>query len=186
MWNKMYFNQAWANMVHNVASKYNDEPGELEIVNNSVTHSERGSVQHENYLQRWIPTSKHRILLDQFNEITYRANKEMYGYDIWLHVDRLQYTTYNSDVLGEFPTHTDSHIFGKASTQKLTVVVGLTSADSYEGGLFEITSFKAPIQYKLTVGQVLVFPSMLSHRVTPVTSGMRQTLVTWYSGPMWR
>ena len=187
MWNKQYFNQSWVDMVHQIATSYKDEPGEVEIASTGTDHyKERGPSGNENYLQRWIPTKKHKLLLEQFNEIVFRANRDLYGYDIWYYVDTLQYTTYKSECLGEFPSHTDSFLFGKASTQKLSVVVGLTNKDEYEGGVFEINSFKNPIQYKLTAGQVLIFPSMLSHRVTPVTKGIRQTLVTWYSGPMWR
>ena len=45
---------------------------------------------------------------------------------------------------------------------------------------------KQQLQYKLSAGQVIIFPSMVNHKVTPVTAGIRKTLVTWYSGPMWR
>lgn len=187
MWSRQVFNQQWVNLVHEAASSYKDEPGKIESVTSEVdAYKERGVEVEENYLQRWIPTKKHKSLLETFNELVYRANNEMYGYDIWFHVDKIQYTTYKSEVLSEFPTHTDSFLYGKASTQKLTVIIGLTNKDQYEGGVFEITTFKKPIQFKLTAGQVLIFPSMMSHRVTPVTKGIRQTLVTWYSGPMWR
>ena len=35
-------------------------------------------------------------------------------------------------------------------------------------------------------GSVIVFPSFHRHRVTPVTSGIRHSLVTWVEGPHWR
>jgi PKHD-type hydroxylase len=187
MFNVQHFNKAWVDMVHKIAEAYPDEKGELyQYSNNVEDNNNKLKRVNENYLQRWIPTDKHKQLLDHFNKIVFKANKEMFGYNIWLNVDHLQYTTYDSSMNSEFPTHIDSVLYGRPSTQKLTVVVGLTDKGSYEGGAFEINLSNNPIQYKLTAGQVLVFPSMLSHRVTPVTKGIRQTLVTWYSGPMWR
>ena len=38
----------------------------------------------------------------------------------------------------------------------------------------------------LEKGSVIVFPSFHRHRVTPVTSGIRHSLVTWVEGPHWR
>ena len=32
-------------------------------------------------------------------------------------------------------------------------------------------------------GTIIVFPSMLLHKVTPVTKGIRHSLVQWFSGP---
>ena len=32
-------------------------------------------------------------------------------------------------------------------------------------------------------GTVIVFPSAILHRVTPVTKGARYSLVQWYNGP---
>jgi PKHD-type hydroxylase len=36
------------------------------------------------------------------------------------------------------------------------------------------------------LGDALVFPSFLRHRVTPVSRGVRYSLVTWIEGPQWR
>ena len=35
-------------------------------------------------------------------------------------------------------------------------------------------------------GTVFVFPSTLRHQVTPVTSGVRKSLVAWVEGPKWK
>jgi len=35
---------------------------------------------------------------------------------------------------------------------------------------------------KLKVGQMVQFPVVLLHRITPVTKGVRKQLVTWYTG----
>ena len=35
-------------------------------------------------------------------------------------------------------------------------------------------------------GSILIFPSFVEHRVTPVTKGVRKSLVGWYEGPKFR
>ena len=35
-------------------------------------------------------------------------------------------------------------------------------------------------------GTLLIFPSYLRHRVLPVTSGVRRSLVAWFWGPKWK
>lgn len=186
MFVKQIFNHTWVDMVHKIATNYKDEPGDIELVKSDSQYGDSRNMGTENYLQRWIPTKREKSLHEHLNEVVFTANKLIYGYDIWLYTDLIQYTTYRSDVGAEFPLHTDSHLYGRPSTQKLTVIVGLTDKDNYDGGILEINSFKNPIEYKLTAGQVIVFPSMMSHKVTPVTRGTRQTLVAWYNGPMWR
>jgi PKHD-type hydroxylase len=35
-------------------------------------------------------------------------------------------------------------------------------------------------------GSVLLFPSWILHRVTPVTKGVRKSIVVWVTGPKFR
>ena len=35
-------------------------------------------------------------------------------------------------------------------------------------------------------GTIVVFPSFVQHRVTPITKGVRQSIVGWVSGPPYR
>ena len=36
------------------------------------------------------------------------------------------------------------------------------------------------------IGNAIVFPSYIAHRVLPITSGMRHALVAWIHGPAFR
>ena len=72
--------------------------------------------------------------------------------------------------------------------RKISVTAQLTDPEEYEGGDFEIKNLwgtmELPIDPEVkNKGTILVFPSMLLHRVTPVTKGKRQSLVQWYNGP---
>ena len=65
------------------------------------------------------------------------------------------------------------------------MTVQLSDGSEYEGGDFELRDGTAnPLnQTELKQkGTVLIFPSFLSHRVKPVTKGVRKTLVAWFEG----
>jgi PKHD-type hydroxylase len=71
--------------------------------------------------------------------------------------------------------------------RKLSVTVQLSAPGDYEGGDFHLRDLynKKDITLKGTRdrGTIIVFPSILLHRVTPVTEGHRYSLVQWYDGP---
>lgn len=73
-------------------------------------------------------------------------------------------------------------------TRKLSITVQLDDGDDYEGGDFEM---REPCDYDKIQrvdgirarGSLIVFPSFVMHRVTPVTKGIRRSLVGWILGP---
>ena len=60
----------------------------------------------------------------------------------------------------------------------------LSAEPEYEGGEFQALDH-APVGRRQK-GALLVFPSFLQYRVTPVTTGYRQCLVAWLVGPKFR
>ena len=69
------------------------------------------------------------------------------------------------------------------------MIVPLVNADEYEGGEFELNLSTPEEKDKIISikearkkGTVVVFPSFVWHRVTPVTSGTRYSLVNWHQG----
>jgi PKHD-type hydroxylase len=83
---------------------------------------------------------------------------------------------------GHFDWHDDYSHEGDHSPRKLTVIFQLSSGDDYEGGDFQ--AWGVPVEtLSRQRGSVLVLPSFVPHRVTPVTRGMRRILVAWISGP---
>ena len=82
-----------------------------------------------------------------------------------------------------YKMHSDVNPFdlSKGYHRKVTVVLCLS--DDYEGGELE---FDGGETVRLRKGDIIVFPSMLSHGVKPVTNGTRVTAVKWLTGPFWR
>ena len=64
------------------------------------------------------------------------------------------------------------------------MTVQLSNGDDYEGGDFQLRdgTGEGLDNSIYNRGSILVFPSFLLHRVTPVTSGTRKTLVAWFEG----
>jgi len=78
--------------------------------------------------------------------------------------------------------------------RKLSVTVSLSDDTDYEGGDFEFdfrNTDSGSNQPRLCKeirpkGSVVVFPSFVWHRVKPVTSGTRYSLVIWNLGQPWK
>ena len=97
--------------------------------------------------------------------------------------------------------HFDWHMDNAAlvppfNTRKLSVSVQLTDAERYEGGdlefaMTELADYgrQAATQQRQAArqqGAMVVFPSFMMHRVSPVTAGERHALVGWLHGPAFR
>ena len=100
----------------------------------------------------------------------------------------MQYTQYSSEYNGFYDWHSDVHwIGGAAWDRKVSVVLQLSDGNDYEGGDFEFQDAESPDREQMRrQGSILVFPSYLRHRVTPITKGERRSLVAWFEGPRWR
>tara|TARA_R100001086_G_scaffold116448_1_gene59710 strand:- start:2567 stop:3169 length:603 start_codon:yes stop_codon:yes gene_type:complete len=71
--------------------------------------------------------------------------------------------------------------------RKLSSVVLLSNPKDFEGGDLEIKEYSNnPTLFQtkqfLKKGSIIVVPSFILHRVTPVTKGIRYSLVTWTLG----
>jgi len=76
--------------------------------------------------------------------------------------------------------HSDSEMFTKEKIiRKLSVICLLSDRSEFEGGELELAGVG---QIEFNKGDVIVFPSILQHRVTPVTSGVRKSSTLWILG----
>jgi len=115
------------------------------------------------------------------------ANRMAFGFDVQ-NIAEIQYTEYHGVNKGKYEWHHDT-LFERDTPfdRKLSVTVQLSDSTDYEDGNFEFELADVPTVEQLrSRGSVLVFPSYLRHRVTPVSSGIRKSLVAWFEGPRWR
>jgi len=92
--------------------------------------------------------------------------------------ERFQLASYTGK--GHFDWHSD---LGRSetSTRKMSLSVQLSDPATYEGGGLEFFGQDKLILPR-AIGTVIVFPSFLIHRVTPVMRGTRLSLVAWVHG----
>jgi len=111
------------------------------------------------------------------------ANRDAFSVDID-YLPPLQFGEYSAD--GFYDWHYDVNWEGQGPyDRKLSFVLQLSDPTTYEGGAFEFREIEQPTRFR-EQGSVLIFPSYLTHRVTPVTTGIRNSLVGWVEGPRWK
>jgi len=134
------------------------------------------------------------FLLQKLTFICRRLNGMCFNFDLSGFHESFQYTTYDpSDVkdtgekqIAEYTWHLDKGPGGDRPPRKLSMVLSLMSPEDYEGGEFEIKTGVESQKLPTKKGRVIVFPSWTLHRVTPVTKGIRRTVVVWVGGPKFR
>ena len=72
--------------------------------------------------------------------------------------------------------------------RKLSISLILSDPSEYEGGEFQIMHMgdKKMTTMKPPMGTAIIFSSTTRHRVRPIKSGKRISLVGWYGGPPFR
>jgi PKHD-type hydroxylase len=125
-------------------------------------------------------------LFSKITEIIVNANLNFFNYDIY-DLEALQFTTYPEGYNGFYSKHVDTHAVSSATNvRKLSFSLQLSSPDSYEGGDLLLWAEKEPIVAPKNRGDLIIFPSYVMHEVTPVTGGLRSSLVGWVTGPAWK
>lgn len=122
----------------------------------------------------------------------------------WDFSEACQYTEYNTNQY--YGWHCDgwNQPYDKNNPEgfvgkirKLSMTVSLTDPEEYDGGNLEF-DFRNSVDYEFSKeskkvcteirpkGSIVIFPSFVWHRVTPVTRGNRKSLVMWSLGQPWK
>lgn len=126
-------------------------------------------------------------LYEKISTYLRRINGEFYRFDVDGIYEQMQYTIYEHDKAGFYNWHQDIGVYSSVSiTRKLSMSVLLSDPNTFEGGDLEIWGSTGITPAPREYGQVIVFPSYLLHRVTPITKGIRKSLVIWFGGPAFR
>ena len=75
---------------------------------------------------------------------------------------------------------------GEMGVRKLSVSLLLNEQDiDFEGGEFLFNTGNESNPHKIVIerGSMVLFPSYMLHAVSPVTKGVRKSLVVWVEGP---
>ena len=138
---------------------------------NKLTRNTSVTFAEENY---WLS--------ERFSTFAAEANHQC-GWDfIVTGKENVQFAEYGVDQ--HYAWHTDTFpLLGKPTDRKVSVVCLLN--DEFEGGEFDLRLYN-DYPVPLEKGTMIAFPSMLEHRVRPVTSGKRYSATMWFYGPRFR
>lgn len=130
---------------------------------------------------------QNRYLWKKFSDVVAEVNKRFFHFDITGFYEHAQIASYSGDYEGHYDWHTDACPNELFVPRKLSMALLLSDPSEFEGGLLQIKDHsdeaKSLSQKK---GRAWFFPSWALHRVTPVTSGERKSLVLWAGGPQFR
>lgn len=119
-------------------------------------------------------------VFDKLINMVKEANDAVWKFNLYSVVDEIQYTEYYEGG-GHYDWHVDIGP-GGISHRKVSVVVQLSDINEYEGGDLELWNGGTIKQIPKGKGVTTIFPSFTMHRVTPVTKGIRKSLVLWLGG----
>ena len=132
----------------------------------------------------WIkPSSETNFIFSKIIEKMNYVNK-FYNFDLVGITEPIQFTSYDGSGNEHYGWHLDMD-GGFKSRRKLSIVIQLSDENEYEGGELQIDTCTVDGQFTVgnqKRGSMIFFPSYMRHRVTPVTSGHRFSLVSWISG----
>ncbi len=151
------------------------------FVNDGSTHVPADDIRKSRV--SWI---KDKRVLNLLYEYADMANRNAFNVHIFNKTD-IQYTEYLASENGHYSKHHDiDWNRNDGYDRKLSITVQLSNPNEYEGGDFMFCNIISPDKTLKEKGTILVFPSYLEHLVTPVTKGIRKSLVAWFEGPKWQ
>ena len=127
----------------------------------------------------WIDFNKMQPMYDDLIYLIQKINRNHFGFSSLQITEKAQVSEYSK---GQFyHWHMDNPIAmdTEPPVRKLSMTLLLNDSSEFEGGNLEIAGKKlSPMKQ----GHAAIFASFLQHRVTPVTKGVRKSLVVWFNG----
>lgn len=153
------------------------------------TYGDQGGIERDREFRKntisWLPSldPKLEFVFRRCTDVIKEINSQFWQFELD-YIESLQYTIY--DQLGDhYDQHTDFDGSG-VHMRKLSFSILLDDPQDWEGGDLEFYYRRQPDLAPRQRGTMIVFPSFMLHRVTPITRGRRRSLVGWVCGPRFR
>lgn len=132
----------------------------------------------------WLCPKEFAWAYERVALVVAKVNFYHYRYELTNISGAIQLGNYKAANKGKYDWHIDS---GYMSMRKLSFILQLSNPEEYKGGDVHIKIGKdaSPALPKKR-GDMVIFPSHTLHRVKPIKSGNRQSLVAWISGPTFK
>lgn len=168
------FSKSECEQIIEICSKFEMESGGVmagDTVDESVRNSRIAFVP---------PVPEMHFVYERLTAGVFMLNDRNWNFDLFSFNEHLQFTEYTAPS-GKYNSHVDTWHGG--AIRKLSIILQLTDETEYSGGDVEaIFSIERPMPLPRKQGTLIAFPSYVLHRVTPVTTGKRNSLVGWITG----
>lgn len=115
------------------------------------------------------------------------VNRRYFHFDLTGFHEPMQLGIYSAQDNGHYNWHVDIGVNDTGVPRKLSMSLLLSDPSEFEGGEFQVkTPNDEILSLEQAKGKAWFFPSYTTHRVTPVTKGIRRSLVLWVGGPAFR
>ena len=128
------------------------------------------------------------MLYQRMEQVILDINARYFRFDLSA-LATFQYALYGGPEGGHFDWHKD---YGRDPSdpgqepRKLTISLQLSNGESYDGCDLEARSAHPLDVAPRERGTLVAIRSNVLHRVTPITRGVRKSLVAWAKGPEYR
>jgi len=129
----------------------------------------------------WIPFSKMPEMYKDIKKIMKQTNGNHFGFEGMQITENAQYTEYPEGGFYDWHIDNDVNMSSEPPVRKISMTCLLSPENEFEGGDLELITEGRTI--KIKQGQAIFFASFIRHRVKPVISGNRKSLVMWFGGP---
>lgn len=131
----------------------------------------------------WIDTRMQPDFYALLGNVVHYANNTLFKYAI-TDLEPCQYGVYDANKKGHYDTHSDGAFKGQhGQVRKISFSILLSDPKDFEGGELLLMPDFQGIKTDLQKHEICFFPSWLPHKVTPVTKGIRKSIVGWVHGP---
>jgi PKHD-type hydroxylase len=124
-------------------------------------------------------------LYARLEEAVLHLNTRFYKFELFGLEESFQYTVYDGVEGGHYNWHVDLGA-ENVEPRKISLSLQLTDPSRYEGCDLVLEAGDGPYRAEKARGTLIAFPSYVLHRVTPIESGVRKSLVIWVGGPAFR
>ncbi len=173
-----------------VARCFSDEEMDalIQAAENDIKNATFGGQKTNPAIRRsqvhWLDREQYDWAYSKVWRAIQQVNARSYGFDITKFEGRMQVTRYHEVDKGHYTWHMDGG--KKTANRKISLSVQLSHSTDYEGGDIGFFYTNKERFASRDRGAIVTFPSWVMHRVTPVTRGVRYSLIAWIVGPRWR
>ena len=127
----------------------------------------------------WLPFNKMQPMYDDLIYLVQKINRNHFGFSNIQIAEPAQVSEYSKGQFYDWHTDNSIDMDMEPPVRKLSMTLLLNDPSEFEGGNLEIAGKNmSPMKQ----GHAAIFASFLQHRVTPVTKGVRKSLVVWFGG----